>query len=126
MAPVMADNTRNRMFVSRGRMFHPPDNPLGAPEDRVRGGRRRRKKGELGSEFHPVDVISIRRRFIATQRELALIMGISPETLRNWEKGRRKPCGPSRTLLRLMQAEPEVVAKVLRWHRMREFEEFEH
>lgn len=126
MASVMASNVKNRMFVARARMFHPPDNPLEAPEDRRRGGRRRRPKEGPYIEFAGIDVISIRRRFIATQREFALLMGISPETLRNWEKGRRRPCGPSRALLRLMQAEPEVVAKALRWHIMRDFEEFEH
>ena len=122
----MADNTKNKMFRARARMFHPPDNPLEAPEDQRRGGRRRRQKGDRNLEFAAVDVLAIRRRFIATQREFALVMGISPETLRNWEKGRRTPCGPSRALLRLMRSEPEVVAKALRWHILRDIEEFEH
>jgi putative transcriptional regulator len=41
------------------------------------------------------------------------MMGISPETLRNWERGRRWPEGPARALLRIANADPDVVAAVL-------------
>ena len=105
----------------------PPPNPLTAPEDRCAGPRRKLPPGEgFGLEFAPPDVQAIRRKFAATQKEFAALIGISPETLRNWEGARRSPCGPSRALLRVMQAEPEVVAKVLRWHTVRELEEWEH
>jgi hypothetical protein len=36
------------------------------------------------------------------------------ETLRNWERGRRRPLGPARALLRIAAAHPDVVASVLR------------
>lgn len=123
----MADNTKYKLFAARARMFMPPDNPLIAPEDQCRGGRRKPRPGEpRGIEFAPPDVLAIRRKFAATQKEFAFLIGISPETLRNWERCRRVPCGPSRALLRVMQAEPEVVAKVLRWHTVRELEQWEH
>jgi len=123
----MANPTKYKLFVARARRFMPPPNPLEAPEDRGRGVRRKRHRGEgVGREFAPPDVLAIRRKFAATQREFAALIGISPETLRNWERARRAPCGPSRALLRVMQAEPEVVAKVLRWHTVRELEEWEH
>jgi putative transcriptional regulator len=41
------------------------------------------------------------------------MMGISRETLRNWERGRRFPQGPARALLRIAAADPDVVAAVL-------------
>jgi hypothetical protein len=123
----MADPTKYKLFVARARRFMPPENPMTAPEDRCPGGRRRRPPDErYDLEFAPPDVQAIRRKFATTQREFAALIGISPETLRNWERARRHPSGPSRALLRVMQAEPEIVAKVLRWHTLRELEEWEH
>jgi putative transcriptional regulator len=126
-AAGMADNTRNKLFRARARQFLPPPNPMTAPEDRLPGARRRLPRGErAGLEFAPPDVLAIRGKFAASQKEFAQLIGISPETLRNWERARRAPCGPSRALLRVMQAEPEIVAKVLRWHTVRELEQWEH
>ena len=64
-------------------------------------------------EFEPVDVREIRRQFHQTRPQFAEMIGISPETLRNWERGRRNPRGPSRALLRIAAADPDVVAAVL-------------
>ena len=41
------------------------------------------------------------------------MIGISRETLRNWERGRRWPQGPARALLRIAAADPDIVAAVL-------------
>ena len=87
-------------------------------------------KGELGPgrgrhrprardrrEFDPIDVREIRRGFGQTRGQFADMLGISRETLRNWERGRRWPVGPSRALLRIAAADPDVVAAVLVSHR---------
>jgi len=58
-------------------------------------------------------VRAIRRQFGQTRAQFAEMMGISRETLRNWERGRRFPFGPSRALLRVAAADPDVVAAVL-------------
>jgi putative transcriptional regulator len=99
-----------------------------APEDRCPGGRRKRpaRTRRYDLEFAPPDVQAIRRKFAATQREFAALIGISPETLRQWEGARRHRSGPSRALLRVMQAEPGNRRQVLRWHTVRELEEWEH
>lgn len=65
-------------------------------------------------EFQPVDVTEIREQFDMPQTKFARMLGISVETLRNWERGRRKPVGPSRALLRIAAAHPDLVAHVLR------------
>jgi len=76
------------------------------------------------NEFAPIDVVEIRWRFDQTQAEFATMMGISIDTLRNWERGRRHPQGPARALLRIANADPEMVAKVLtRERRVWELEE---
>jgi DNA-binding transcriptional regulator YiaG len=64
-------------------------------------------------EFEPIDVSDIRRKFGQTRRQFADMIGISSETLRNWERGRRYPVGPARALLRIAAADPDVVAAVL-------------
>jgi putative transcriptional regulator len=64
-------------------------------------------------EFGPIDVLDVRARFHATQEEFARMIGISVDTLRNWEQGKRRPQGPSRALLRVAAANPNVVAQTL-------------
>jgi putative transcriptional regulator len=63
--------------------------------------------------FTAVDVVLLRHRFHATQRQFARMFGISVETLRNWEQGKRRPRGPSRALLRVARANPDAVARTL-------------
>ena len=70
-------------------------------------------RARVRREFDPVDVCEIRRQFSQTRRQFAEMIGISPETLRNWERGRRRPLGPARALLRIAKADPDVVAAVL-------------
>jgi DNA-binding transcriptional regulator YiaG len=67
----------------------------------------------IAREFEPVDVTNIRRSFGQTRGQFTRMIGISKETLRNWERGRRYPTGPARTLLRICAANPDVVAAVL-------------
>jgi putative transcriptional regulator len=74
---------------------------------------RLRRRARDRREFEPVDVREIRGQFGQTRRQFADMMGISAETLRNWERGRRYPVGPARALLRIAAADPDVVAAVL-------------
>jgi transcriptional regulator with XRE-family HTH domain len=50
------------------------------------------------------------------QRQFAAIIGVSYETYRNWERGRRRPHGPARALLRAIDADPIALARALNWH----------
>src|SRR5262245_10761175 len=77
----------------------------------------RARRGKPKVEFEPFDVQMIRDKFEATQREFACLIGISVETLRNWEEGRRRPHGPARALLRAIDADPNALARALSWHR---------
>jgi len=55
----------------------------------------------------------IREKIGFTQSKFASLIGVSPRTLQNWEQGHRKPTGPARVLLRLVQSDPMSVFKVL-------------
>jgi putative transcriptional regulator len=87
--------------------------PLVLSGDLSRGNARDRPRARDRREFHPVDVRDIRRKFAQTRGQFATMIGISRETLRNWERGRRCPQGPARALLRIAAADPDVVAAVL-------------
>ena len=63
--------------------------------------------------IRPADVKAIRARLGKTQEEFALMIGVSPATLRNWEQGRRQPEGPARALLRVAARHPKAVEAAL-------------
>lgn len=64
-------------------------------------------------EFHPVIVKNIRKKLHVSQTEFAYMIGISIDTLQNWEQGRRKPEGPALALLKVAEANPATVMKAL-------------
>ena len=116
---------KEREKETRGNVFYPPlkrphhrGNPMQDPLVRSgalrdRRARRLRPRARDRREFEPVDVREIRKQFDQTRAQFAAMMGISRETLRNWERGRRYPQGPARSLLRIAAADPDVVAAVL-------------
>ena len=55
----------------------------------------------------------VRARVGMTQQEFSDRIGISVDTLRNWEQGRRYPTGTARALLRIIDKAPEVAVTVL-------------
>lgn len=59
-------------------------------------------------------VRAIRERLGMSQAAFARMFGISVATLQNWEQGRRRPEGPARMLLRVIDREPEAVRRALR------------
>jgi putative transcriptional regulator len=58
------------------------------------------------------DVASLRARFKLSQSKFAALLGISVDTLQNWEQGRRQPDGPARVLLRVAEAHPQAILDV--------------
>ena len=60
-----------------------------------------------------VDVAAIRKRLGLTQAAFAGRFGVPVGTLRDWEQGRRVPEGPARSLLMVIDREPEAVERAL-------------
>lgn len=50
-----------------------------------------------------------RARVGLSQQEFAILLGVSPRTLQDWEQGRREPTGAAKTLLRVAVSHPEVL-----------------
>ena len=61
-----------------------------------------------------LDVAAIRKKTGMTQERFAQRFGVSVNTLRHWEQGTRYPEGPARTLLKVIDKEPEAVERALR------------
>ena len=60
-----------------------------------------------------VDVKSIRSRMEVTQDVMAAFLGVSVSGYRKWEQGQREPRGAAKTLLRVMDKEPQAVLRAL-------------
>jgi putative transcriptional regulator len=56
-----------------------------------------------------IDVEHVRRRLGLSQVDFAAAFGVSLATVRNWEQGRRRPHGPARVLLVVIDKAPHVV-----------------
>ena len=60
-----------------------------------------------------VDVQALRMRIGLTQEAFAAKFAISLGTLRQWERGDRKPHGPALVLLRVIEKEDRAVLRAL-------------
>jgi putative transcriptional regulator len=61
----------------------------------------------------PTDVKAIRAKFGLSQEKFAKTFALNLATLRDWEQERRMPHGPARTLLQIIDREPEAVRRAL-------------
>lgn len=60
-----------------------------------------------------IDVAAIRRKTKLSQPEFAKMIAVKLPTLRNWEQGRRRPEGPARVLLSMVNQKPQIVVSTL-------------
>ena len=65
------------------------------------------------TEFPDPEVKLIREKVGLSQNRFAMLIGVSKRTLENWEQGRRHPTGPAKTLLRILDADPEHAVRTL-------------
>lgn len=69
---------------------------------------------DIGARIHEVridapDVAAIRAKTGLTQSAFAKSIGVAVGTLQGWEQGRRRPDGPARVLLALIDKRPRIV-----------------
>ena len=58
------------------------------------------------------DIVKVRGKLGLSQSKFATVLGISADTLQNWEQGRRQPTGPAKVLLRIAAKHPRVLLEV--------------
>lgn len=81
----------------------------------IQAGRRKPSRVTSASDLltsESPDVAALRARFKLSQAKFAALLGISVDTLQNWEQGRRQPEGPAKVLLRVAAAHPDVLLMV--------------
>jgi len=61
------------------------------------------------------DASRVRAKLGLSQTKFAQLLGISEDTLQNWEQGRRKPTGPAKVLLRVAATHPDAVLEAINW-----------
>ena len=74
------------------------------------------KGNQAGSrtfDFPDPEVKAIRDRLGVSQEKFAILLGVSKRTVENWEQGRRHPTGAARSLLRIVEADPEHALRAL-------------
>jgi putative transcriptional regulator len=59
------------------------------------------------------EVRALRARLALSQKQFADRFGFTIDAIQQYEQGRRTPSGPAATLLRVIAAEPEAVARAL-------------
>lgn len=57
-------------------------------------------------------VAKARGKLGLSQSKFATLLGISEDTLQNWEQGRREPTGPAKVLLKIAAKHPRVLLEV--------------
>ena len=75
------------------------------------------RRGELALETVNIDpmpaerIRSIRRKVAKSAKEFERRFGIPAATISNWEQGRRKPDPAGRLLLKVIEADPDLVSR---------------
>jgi len=58
------------------------------------------------------EIVRVRAKLGLSQSKFAAILGISLDTLQNWDQGRRTPTGPAKVLLKIAARHPEILLEV--------------
>jgi putative transcriptional regulator len=72
-----------------------------------------KKQASRTFEYPEPEVKAIRERMGFSQDKFAVILGVSKRTVENWEQGRRHPTGAARSLLRIVEADPQHALRAL-------------
>ncbi len=75
--------------------------------------RRGQRKASRVTIIDDPDVQKIRDGLGLSQSEFALMIGVSPRTIQNWEQGRREPEGAAKALLTVAARNPKMVLEAL-------------
>jgi putative transcriptional regulator len=61
----------------------------------------------------PGSIAAVRSKLGLSQTQFAHAIGISIDTLQNWEQGRRQPTGPAKVLLRVAAMHPKAILEAV-------------
>lgn len=75
--------------------------------------RRGQAKPSRAFRYDALDIRKLRKSLKVSQSKFARMIGVSVDTVQNWEQGRRRPRGPAMALLRVFEENPKLVASAL-------------
>jgi len=64
-------------------------------------------------EYTPAAVKRLMAKLDLNEKAFALLMNITPHTVRLWTTGAAKPCNLARRLMQFYEAAPELVGKIV-------------
>lgn len=64
-------------------------------------------------EYTPAAVKALMKRLDMNERAFALLMNVSPLTVRMWVTGAARPCGLARRLMQIYETGPEIVGRLI-------------
>ena len=67
----------------------------------------------MAGDFQPGDIAAFRRFCALTSEALADRMGVTADTMRDWEHDIHQPDGPARALIRLCTRHPRLIREEL-------------
>jgi putative transcriptional regulator len=84
-------------------------------DEYTRATTKRRFRIQPASVPTDLDVFVIRKKagYGATQRAFAAAIGVTTRAVQNWEQGKRKPSGPARVLLAIVDRHPGLISETL-------------
>jgi putative transcriptional regulator len=73
-----------------------------------------RTRGRVHRVYVPdTNVAKVRKSLGLSQGRFAAAFGVNVGTIRNWEQGIRRPEGPARVLLRVIERNPQAVLNAI-------------
>ena len=70
---------------------------------------REQRRRLISGDWQSGDLAALRKYLGLTQKQFSHRIGISIDTLQNWEQDRRQPEGPAKALLRILAKHPRLV-----------------
>lgn len=64
-------------------------------------------------EYGPAAVKALMKRLDMNEKAFALLMNVSPQTVRLWTTGAARPCGLAQRLMQIYAAGPEIAGKLI-------------
>lgn len=63
-------------------------------------------------DFAPDAIRQLMRKLDMNEKGLAILMNVTPETVRLWVAGAVKPCGTAKRLMQIYSTSPEIISKI--------------
>ena len=67
-------------------------------------------------EYSPSMVKALMKKLETNEKAFALLMNVTPSTVRLWTSGAAQPCGTAKRLMQIYETAPEIVSRIAGVH----------